>query len=748
MDPFVPPTPARPWASGPGWVPDGGVVARHPVAFERFSRYSTHVSGPVGGRPDVGHRGAFGTGNGRVFGFVGLADPLNTLHSLTGPSYDKRPRFFGDYAIRLSGGPFDEERAGRSVSAPVLVTRGVRGAIELDTVDFAPWTDDPAARLCFVRLLTVRNRGAAGVGGLAIEVAAENMVDEPVPGVLVEKAGERRLYTRFLGPHGPSATAAGKVLSLPLPEVAAGAEHEVVLSLCTTEGDDGVPPEPALDADRLLDETAGRYQEWEERLVQVDLPDPMVADFIDGMKMTLKVQTSASGATCPMSEYTLTWARDNVGPVMAMLDLGGHEDARGYLDYLWAGVRYKGDLANAYPSDLDVAAAPPPPDFDSMGPLSGRTAAETPSYMVILHDLYERATGDASWLGERWPLLRRCMSAVAFGPDGLLPFSNDETFRAAMNAAAGIALEYPHDELTWSANSGMLWLGAFRSYRRLADLHGRSTDADALEARRAEVEAGLLEHYLLPDGCISPFVHRDTLEPSPAPFEDVALQVTWSGWKDGDDPLSRSSLDCLIARLGRAPGVIASRIHESYADFPLLGGASGIYTGMLPGYTLAGLTDAGHPDMEAAFEAVRRSLDTSGNVNEMHVLDDGAALSILYDRSGAMGDYTARFRPWEGGIVLDAVLRYLVGFRPDVAARTLSFRPHLPEGWPRMAWRGLRAGPDRLDLEVEVLATGTRISVRSKGSEAWTVNVRWDADGSTRSGPLSPGGDVSFEFGP
>ena len=132
-------------------MPAGSLVDEHPAAFERISRWGTHVSGPVDERPDVGHRGAFGTGNGYTFGFVGEADPLNTLHSLTTPTYERGPRFYGDYAIKLApagGAPadFDEEWAARSLSARVVLTRGKLGTMRLDSVDFAPHSDDPALR--------------------------------------------------------------------------------------------------------------------------------------------------------------------------------------------------------------------------------------------------------------------------------------------------------------------------------------------------------------------------------------------------------------------------------------------------------------------------------------------------------------------------------------------------------------------------------------------------------------------------
>ena len=225
------------------------------------------------------------------------------------------------------------------------------------------------------------------------------------------------------------------------------------------------------------------------------------------------------------------------------------------------------------------------------------------------------------------------------------------------------------------------------------------------------------------------FAWRDTLEKSP-PFEDVALQVTWSGYQDGDAQEAQSSLACLVQRLGRAPGEIVSRPDPLYEG--IFDSWEGVYTGMLPGYTLAGMTDTGHPQAADAFAAVRKSLDTSGNLQEYMLFDDHSGLSAGYDPVGGLGDYTAKFRPWEGGIVAEAALRYLVGFRPDAAARTVSLRPHLPAGWPRMAFSGLRAGDERFDMALERTGIGTaNVSVaRRSGSpdaEAWHVVLRWDA---------------------
>ncbi len=720
-------------------VLEGPVVDAHPGAFARISGFKTVVSGfDVGANlsrekvdgpvtlEKVGFLGALGTGNGHVFGQVGLATPLNTLHSLVGPTYERRPNFFGDYAVMLAPSgvdfvPFEQEWAGRSLSAPVVFTEGRLGGLLLQTIDFAPPADSGDARYCFVRLLTVRNLGQSLVADSALRVMAYKKVPTPEDGVLVEKSGTRSLTTRFAQ---TGAVAAERTLTMAVGALEAGEDRVFTLFHCATEGE-GPVPVPQGDPGDWLDKLALAYGDWDAGLVQVDVPEPWVADFLDGMKMTLKVQTASTGATCPMSEYTRTWARDNIGPVMALLDLGAHEDVEGMLDYLYAAIRYRGDLGNSYAADLDPTGAPEPPDWESLGTLSAKESAETPSYMVIMYGLHYRFTGSLDRVAERWGLLRRCIFDVAFGPDHLLSFTGDETFRTAMNVAFGLSLEYPHHEQSWSANSSALWLGAAREFERLAAAQALDDQIDEILALSADVESSTVTHYIGEDGCLASFIDQPTMDVYP-PFEDVSLQVTWSGWKNGDDPIAVANVACLVDRLSREPGVLQSDLHPDYLDM-FDGYDEGIYTGMLPGYTLAALTDVGHPDAGAALQAVRQSLDTSGNLQEYMLFQERKGLSLIYDQVGTVGDYTAKFRPWEGGIVADAVFRYLVGLRPDAVTNTLDFRPHLPAGWDRMAFANLRVGAGRYDLVVERDKGAVVVTIASRAPTDATVTVRWDA---------------------
>lgn len=735
LDAAMPPR-AAPWAARPGFDLDHDFAAAHPAALGRLSAWTTRVAGPIADRPDVGHRGAYGVGNGHSFALFGLTDPMNTMHGLAAPTYERGPRFAGDYAIYLApvgdgASPhFDEEQVTRSLSAPVVLTRARLSELRLDTVDFAPVTDDVALRGCMIRVLTVTNDGASETPPHELRVQPANDTESPAPDLLLEVGPERAFTTYFVdGVVTVTETAEQRWLTREVGPLAPGAAEQTVLLHCGAEGSTVVRP-AAVDAGALLDATAADYQAWQSNLVQVDIPDPLVADYIDGMKMTLRVQQAASGASCPMSQYTRTWARDNIGPVLGMLAFGAHDDVRAMMDYVFGAVVLGGDLSNSYDADLDLSDLPAEPDWDALPPLDGRVGAETPSYMVSIYGEYLLHSGRIDRVRDRFAFLRRCMLAQDFGPDGLLPFTGDETFRAAMNAAFDLPLEFAHHEQSYSANSAILWLGAAQHYLRMADELGMAADRAATEARVAELEAGFETHYALDGGCMSPFQDRATGESWPTSFEDVSLKALWTGWRDGDSPAAQATMSCLVDGLEQHPGVYRSFAAERYRNYVLLPNVDGVYTGMLPGYTLAALTAVGHPDAAAAFDELGVLSTSSGNAQEYQAYrgTDEFGLTAIYDVTGGLGDYTAKFRPWEGGINVHAALGYLVGFEPDALAHTFALRPHLPAAWPSMAFRGLRSGEHRFDLEVERLADGHGLTLTSLATEHHEAQLRWDVE--------------------
>ncbi|MEZ4269571.1 MAG: hypothetical protein R3F39_24700 [Myxococcota bacterium] len=714
------------WSTGPAFPVDPPVPAGFADLTARLSTWVTHVEGPVPLRPETGLRGGYGTGNGRVFALFGLTDPLNTMHGMTGPTYERGKRFFSDYAIRLAGAGVSEdsdaEWATQSLAGPALLTRARYGALWLDVLAFAPALG-AASDHCLLRVIEVRNTSGEASGPLSVRVEAAGATTSPSAETMLESTGERALTTGFSGGQG---TVTGRTLTAEIPSITAGGVERLTLLHCAAEGGDAVPI-PQVDPESLAQGVAAEFAAWSGGLAQFDVPDPRVRDFLDGMKLSLRVQTSREGANCPMSQYTRIWARDTIGAVLAWLRYGAHDEVRRMMTYLYLAASAGGDLRNSYDADMSFDPPPAALDWDALGPLSAKVAAETPSYMVWTAGEWLRFTGDATPIADRWPFYRRCLLRQVPSADGLLPFTGDETFRTAMNVAFGYPLEYPHHDVSWSANSSLLWLGAHQHFQAMARATGHDADLDAAAALETQIRKGFLDHYVLDDDCIAALVVRETGETYPAPFEDVSLKLTWAGAFDPDSAFARDAMNCLIAKVGTTPGRFQSPMHDNHLDFPLVPDATGVYTGMMPGYALAALTDVGHPDAESSFTALSEVLGSSGNLQEYQLAPDDSGLSLLYDPSGALGDYTAKFRPWEGGIVAAAAMDYLVGFDPDAGARTLTLRPHLPSHWPELAVTGLRAGAARFDVRVSRTAAGWTVTASHDAAEAWDIRVRWDS---------------------
>jgi len=731
---WTPPEP-EPWPEGAAFEVKGEIAAALPDLAA--GRWVSHVT--ADDRPGPGGLAAFGVGNGRVFGLLGYPKkgPLNTLHGLTGPTYERGERFFGDYAIELTDEdgavlPFDEEWVARDATGAVVLTRGRWGDVELETIDLAPPPGHEHAN-CLVRLVTARAGAAPATVGFRVRAASPQAQAE---GVLTEASSERALTTAVY----EATLSEGNALVVPAGEIVG--EVSEAVTHCTAEG---TTPPAAWRPDeaevlQLIRQALEREQQARSdgTRLTIDPQDPRVAGFLDGMRATLAAQTAVTGAVCPMSQYTRTWARDNIGPMLYLLDVGDFEGAGRLLDYVWGATLIKGDLQNSYDADYDLSTLPAEPDWTALDPLAVRVGAETPSYLVILYGLWYRATGDLERARERWGLLRRSMLDVRFDEDLLLPWTGDETFRAAMNVSFGLGLDAPHHETSFSLNSNILWLAAARQFVDLAEALGEHDDAATVEGLAAEMEAKAMPRYLLADGCYSALIDRATGTTWPAPFEDASLTPTWSGWLDGDDPRAVANVTCLLDRIGVAPGVVQSPLDPKYVNFPLLPSEHGVFTGMKPGYTLAALTDVGHPDAEAAFNELRRSLDAGGNADEYLLFSSEPGvpypgLTLFYNEQGLEpSDYTAKFRPWEGGIVADAAFRYLIGWRPDVPGRHVALRPHLPNGWSSARYSGLRAGDARFRLDLVRLDAATvRVTLAPvSGTLAeWGASLRWDAGG-------------------
>jgi hypothetical protein len=673
---------------------------------------------------DIRHFADLAVGNGITFTFVGYIAPFNRFHSMVGPGYERGPSFFSDTWIeirRLGAEPLQwkNEWIGRVLKAPFVWTQAVQSVAGLYTLDFAPLPETyalengdpvPPESRCVLRSATVRNRSQ---GPQQFELLVRFARPQaPWQGGASEVQEAKRRTVVVLGDEATAASEAGLVVTLP--ELAPGSEHTVRLAYIVDTGD--------ADFEATLKATAGAafenllqltHSRWSTRLEQATTlatPDPMVDQYLEQQLLVALTQQTAGGAICPMSQYTHYWMRDSAGPVRFLLSVGLFEEVRRLLDFMWYGSVEGNGIKNAYDADLlpDLPVSDQP-DWDQMGPGTDHLKAETPSHVPFMYHWYWKASGKLDFLPERLEMMKHAMWMQTFVGD-LLPFSGDETYRAAMAVAHDQPLTEQFDPGFFSAFSSFLWVVGAETLAEMCTQVGADDDADELTARAADVRATAEATYLNADGAYLPYVAEQTLSPAKALFEDVSLQPTWVGYIPPDDPVAVSNLEVAITQLGGEDGILVSPLPPAYVNVFGLPISKGIYTGMNPGHYLWALAAAQHPLAELAFNRMRDHATPTGTTPEYQILDDFAPLHLMYSEIGIEpADYTARYRPWEGGINAEAVVFYLLGLQADARNLSLRLAPHLPNGWTWMEARGVRVGYNRFDLRIEhTAATPTK----------------------------------------
>lgn len=706
-----------------------------------LSRFADHLEGPPEARPDPSHRGAYGVGNGTTFGLLGLTDPLNTLHGVVGPRYAKSGRFWGDTALTVevdgADAPSTEAWIARVRDVDAVVTTEVFGPVTLTVIDLAPRADD--ARPVLLRVVHAESTAAVDVD---LRVDA---FDAPIAlgDLIAAPDGDRQLGYVSLGDPLQLTDA----LRLPLGAVAPGAPVTSALVLVPADDEAGLRATVARlpDLDTLVaDHTAASAPTG----MRVDTTDAWLADWLDGLAWMIRVQTDADGSVQPMSRYTGTWLRDTIGPVRFWARYGQPERAAAALATLERCHAARGDIGNSCSPGTVIST----PEWDDLPPFSGRTAAEGPSHLPLMADEVARWTGDTLFIDQHWAYLRRSVLAQTLTDDGLQPWSGDETFRLVMNVALGWPLEVPWQDTSWSSNSSYLMLAATDALSRHAVRRADGEEAvfDTLHDRAL---AGL-DAFRQPDGHHAALLLRDPAEPpETAPFEDAALSAIAFGGLPPDSEDALANLAGLLAVAGRGDGTVQSPPDDlyAYAGSPL---ASGALTGMLPGYVLDNFTLTGHPEADLAFDQLLAYASPSGQYDEGQLYADKAAFSPLYDVGGSVGDVSARFRPWEGGLVGAAALQYLLGQGPVDTAETeagwqLRLAPRAPGG--DFGVRDLPVRGALVDVSRRWEDGAWEVTVAARGAEVPVLLEVplgvWEDVEVAATGPEGPGGVVVRPLG-
>ena len=692
--------PSSLWPAGPGPAARSTSMAdwfqTRTWLLDRSTWQSYIQNGNLPGRDALG---AFGLGNGRCFGMVGLSYPLNTLHGMEGPRYSPGD-YFGDVSVGMEVYPqtiaFNEEWLWKPRRAAATVTKSRGSQVELYTVDVAPPGVD-----AIIRVLIAKNVSQAtltSVNGV-VRIIGDSTSTEANARLLQDRSGRRLTIgatgTQLGAQIGTSAGAS--ILRVPFGTLAPGQESTAMLYLIMSDDEARRQAElvtiQSVGVDALLEATRQHWVNFFDAGAAFDFPDPKVADFVDDMTVCIATQIAENGCVSPMSRYTKTWMRDQEGCLRLFLREGRPEPVRRMLDTYYKTSILANGIYNSMAADVDVSQAGAAPDWMTGGFMDGRNPTEAPSYIPIeLYDYY-KATGDLAMLAQQYDYARAAVLRQEVDPSGLMKFNGDEPFRWVMMVATGL---FEPENRGWSSNSAFLYVAAADRMAKIAGLLGKAADAADFQARASLVRTATETNYWLPgQGFYDVARLFYASVPVGKPFEDISLMPLRIGYADPKDPRMRQNLLSVKSLLETRDGFIQSQ-------FLVPGVGVSAYDGMVPGYYLMNMTLVDHGEAERAFNALGRSPLCTGEVAEGQSgahLGNSVILEYLPEGHGG-NDIVARYRPWEGGLCAESALWYLFGEDWDAPNGKIAVTPHMPNGWGEFAARNLKCNGQLYDVEV------------------------------------------------
>lgn len=708
-----------------------------PLAFTNWpwlqdlSPWITHLD-PPNDRIRRRFEGAYGMGNGRVFGIVGLGDPVNTLSNHTGPHYNSGQNFFGDVSITVerAGGRISPQRqwAWRVDQTAINGTQVEwEGGVYLTTVDFVPPDGDH-----LVRWIVLQNTSNREVEGLGLRIHTVFDGDETpvvVDGLLKQVRGDRRSWLGVWP--GLPAVFEESDLVIPVGNLAPGQEVSQGVMLTYTLNDD---PAPVLSAQgevvaggigALLEQTRAYWQVYLGRGAVLTTPVNKVDDLIETQQVMIGVQTDQFGAVSPMSRYTKAWLRDSIGPIRFYSRLGRFEDAGRMLDYLYSRHVATWGIRNSVELAQDPAQVPEPSDPQSYWEVAefmpGRNPIEGPSYLPLAYHQLWRSSGDIHHIQSRYEYLKACVERQEFLSDGRMEFSGDETFRYTLMWALGIYRDPTF--VAWSANSNFLYVAAAEKMAEMASQLGKADDVNMWQEQAWNLRQATEALYWTEDRYYSPVKFFDTGALADYPFEDVATKPIYFGYTDPNSEHGRKVVSSLEEDLLRPDGTLLSP--TGLFHLPPLA-----YTGMVPGLALYNFAATDHPRGELVFEGLLASSSPSGTWEELQWADHSAAV-VSHPPSGrGASEAAARYRPWEGGENGEAILKWLVGLEVDQPKQHLSLSPHLPLEWDQITYDRVPLGEaGEVDILIQRGEGSWRVVLEPQITSPYQVDLRLAEEG-------------------
>lgn len=667
----------------------------------------------TGADPDHVRRGVYPVGNGRVFTHIGLGARANTMLGLTGPHYrvpgdDGFDGHFGGLTLELVGEAnrpvgLEELRVRRVLDANFVVTEDrSRTGLALRTLTFAP-----PRSTAILRVVDVVNESGTAISGLGLAAVPDaggttaignRLLRESAPG-----AGAARATIALTG-----ATPVDGRLVVPIPTIAPRGAFRAVLRVDTFDAGAAIPSnEPDTTVDGALRAASATLDAWQVALrdtTSYDTDHLRLRDLIRDWKvMVLTLRCAETGVVVPMLARRTASVRDTSGALLLLLRFKLWGEARRLLEYQYDAARSLGRIAGEVPLGLDLRElGDRQPDWDTI-PIP---AAEIPSWIVLQHLWYWRATHDTELIRRHHKLLLACVKRQRREVDDLMRFDGGETWLGG--GLLDLAARFPADPRlvgvdatvgrhAYSLASSTLFLTAVQAIGELEnaiDEHEhpeKYVDPDAAVTRPGDawtkrvysLMTDIERRYWLEDeSMFAPAISAVDLSPFASPIANANLMPLWAGWTYPTGERSRDNLRSTLERLWRDDARIGTT--------PTLGYATGDLQGML----LVALSER---DCARRLDVVDELLSSAEPAGEWARLHGPDGRPVAVDPSAP-----ARLMPGESGVDLDAILFALTGIRhasvPNWDSKDIRLKLRLPHGAQFLSVRNTAKDGRRLNL--------------------------------------------------
>jgi glycogen debranching enzyme len=459
----------------------------------------------------------------------------------------------------------------------------------------------------------------------------------------------------------------------------------------------------------LYARTAEHYDQIDRNTLSVETPDERINRAFRWAKIGIDKGLAANPLlgtgllagfrTAGDSErpgYAWFFGRDSMWTALATTALGAFDTTRAALEFLRKYQREDGKI----PHEISQSAALIP--WFEKYPYAWASADATPLY-VIAHADYWQASGDRAFIEAAWPsVLKAWRFSAATDTD-----RNDliENTNVGHGWVEGGRLYPPHEEMYMEG----LWIAASRGLADLAAVMRDETAAAGARRAAERTRVSMERTYWLEHRGFYAFA---TARPPRIVDEDTVLPAVplWFGTVQAD----RAQQE--IDHLGSAAIETdwGSRIlsNQSTLYDPLSYHYGSVWP-LFTGWTSVAAYRYGRP--QVGYDALMANV----------LLTFPGALGYVTELLS--GDFATAFgrsshhQVWSEAMVVNPIVKGLLGVEAESAGGTLRLSPALPATWDRVTVRGVRIGAATFDVALQ----------RSAGRLAVHVTRGSGANGST-----------------